>query len=67
MVQTKEMSGLPWTFFIYLVFIIALAIVGAMYQIMYIPILNIANCIDRTHTNKSKQISFNKEYNSQSI
>jgi hypothetical protein len=67
MVQTKEMSGLPWTFFIYLVFIIALAIVGAMYQLMYIYILYIANCIDRIQTNKSKQILSNKEYNSQSI
>ena len=34
MVQSKELSSLPWVFFLYLVLIIALAILGAMYQLM---------------------------------
>lgn len=35
MVQSGEIPELPWTFFLYLVFIIALAILGALYQELY--------------------------------
>lgn len=34
-VQDGQLQTLPWTFFLYLVFIITIAILGAMYQLMY--------------------------------
>jgi hypothetical protein len=35
MVQDGSLKTLPWTFFLYLIFIIAIAILGALYQILY--------------------------------
>lgn len=35
MVQTKTLDGIPWSFYLYLALIIALAVIGVMYQLMY--------------------------------
>lgn len=42
MVEDGQLKTLPWTFFLYLIFIIAIAILGALYQILY-PSPNAAN------------------------
>jgi hypothetical protein len=34
MVEDGQLKTLPWTFFLYLIFIIAIAILGALYQIL---------------------------------
>ena len=34
MIENGQLKTLPWTFFLYLVFIIAIAILGAFYQIL---------------------------------
>jgi hypothetical protein len=35
LIETNQLKTLHWTFFLYLIFIIALAIVGGMYQLLY--------------------------------
>lgn len=35
MVENGDIKTLPWTFFIYILVIIAVAVVGALYQLLY--------------------------------
>jgi lysylphosphatidylglycerol synthetase-like protein (DUF2156 family) len=66
MIQTNTLKSLPLAFFFYLILIIALAIVGAMYQLMY-KIYDIENCKDKTPTTRYKSILSNKALRSLSI
>jgi hypothetical protein len=36
MIENKQIKTLPWSFFIYLLVIILIAIVGALYQLLYL-------------------------------
>lgn len=47
LVETNELDTLPWSFFGYLILIICLAIIGAMYQLLYC-LHNVGSCTVKT-------------------
>jgi hypothetical protein len=53
MIENGQLKTLPSTFFLYLVFIIAIAILGAGYQILYL----------HSYIGKSKDVDLDNKFN----